>query len=246
MTASEPRRFFRRLICLSHAANAECSTWRWYAASASAGGRFPMLCRSRRLLNQSTHSRVANFTASATAAHVLPASSSHTPVSSASVAARRSPGAQDADPNAVPIRRTDASVHDRAGPEAAPAAARPPPAPDPPVIGSAPERRPPPSGCWPTNRHSRRFAGQARGSAATVDTTPVFCDEDADESLDHAREGEESLCSSHRAPGQSSRASVRLHAAQAARVVVDIPVVRTARAPPDSVPAARSTSPRAV
>ena len=60
----EPRREFRRLFCVSHAASAVCSVCRWYAASASAGGRSPIGSRIRRLLNQSTHSRVANSTAS--------------------------------------------------------------------------------------------------------------------------------------------------------------------------------------
>ena len=40
---SEPPRAFRRLFCVSHAARAVGSLWRWYAASASAGGRFPKL-----------------------------------------------------------------------------------------------------------------------------------------------------------------------------------------------------------
>ena len=39
---SEPRREFRRPSCLSHAARAVRSFWRSYAASASAGGRFPI------------------------------------------------------------------------------------------------------------------------------------------------------------------------------------------------------------
>ena len=36
---TEPRRVFRRLSCVSHAASAVCSVWRLNAASASAGGR---------------------------------------------------------------------------------------------------------------------------------------------------------------------------------------------------------------
>ena len=47
----EPRRVFRRPFRLSHAARAECSRWRWYVASASARGRFPMGSRSRRWLS---------------------------------------------------------------------------------------------------------------------------------------------------------------------------------------------------
>ena len=55
---------FRRPSCLSHAANAVCSRWLFYAASASAVGRFPITSRSRRWLNQWTHSSVANSTGS--------------------------------------------------------------------------------------------------------------------------------------------------------------------------------------
>ena len=57
-------RVFRRPSCLSHAANAVCSRWLCYAASASAVGRFSITSRSRRWLNQWTHSSVANSTGS--------------------------------------------------------------------------------------------------------------------------------------------------------------------------------------
>jgi len=55
---SEPRRVCRRPFGLSYAAMAGSSSM------ASAGGMFPMGSRRRRWLNQATHSRVANSTAS--------------------------------------------------------------------------------------------------------------------------------------------------------------------------------------
>ena len=57
-------RLCRRPYCLSHAAMAVSFSMAKYRSSASAGGMKPMGSRSRRLLNQSTHSRVANSTAS--------------------------------------------------------------------------------------------------------------------------------------------------------------------------------------
>lgn len=60
----EPRRLGRRPFGLSYAAIAGASSMAWYRSSASAGGMFPMGSRRRRLLNQSTHSSVANSTAS--------------------------------------------------------------------------------------------------------------------------------------------------------------------------------------
>lgn len=60
----EPRRLCRRPFGLSYAAIAGASSMAWYRSSASAGGMFPMGSRRRRLLNQSTHSSVANSTAS--------------------------------------------------------------------------------------------------------------------------------------------------------------------------------------
>lgn len=61
---AEPRRVCRRQIFLSHAAMPVASRVALYRASASAGGIFPMASSRRRWLNQSTHSRVANSTAS--------------------------------------------------------------------------------------------------------------------------------------------------------------------------------------
>ena len=56
----EPPRVSRRPFCLSSCrGDIGHSSW-VVAASASAGGMFPMGSRRRRLLNQSTHSRVAN------------------------------------------------------------------------------------------------------------------------------------------------------------------------------------------
>ncbi len=64
LAASEPRRVYRRPFGLSYAAMAGASSMAWYRSSASAGGMLPMGSRRRRLLNQSTHSSVANSTAS--------------------------------------------------------------------------------------------------------------------------------------------------------------------------------------
>ena len=61
---TEPPRVCRRLFGLSHAAMAVSSSMAWYCVSASAGGILPIGSSSRRWLNQSTHSRVANSTAS--------------------------------------------------------------------------------------------------------------------------------------------------------------------------------------
>ncbi len=55
----EPTRVCRRLNSLSRAAMGSVSRVTPTLASTSAGGMFPMGSRSRRLLNQSTHSSVA-------------------------------------------------------------------------------------------------------------------------------------------------------------------------------------------
>jgi len=60
----EPRRVCRRLIDVSYAAMAAVSRAAQKFASASAGGMFPMGSGSRRLLNRSTHSRIAHSTSS--------------------------------------------------------------------------------------------------------------------------------------------------------------------------------------
>lgn len=60
----EPRRVCRRLIDVSYAAMASVSRAAQKFASASAGGMFPMGSGSRRLLNRSTHSRIAHSTSS--------------------------------------------------------------------------------------------------------------------------------------------------------------------------------------
>ena len=63
-TKYEPRRVYRRPFGLSYAAMAGASRMAWYRSSASAGGIFPMGSKRRLLLNQSTHSSVANSSAS--------------------------------------------------------------------------------------------------------------------------------------------------------------------------------------
>ena len=61
----EPPRLFRRRFRLAfYAAMAAFTSWPWKRALASAGGTCPIGPRSRRWLNQSTHSRVASSTAS--------------------------------------------------------------------------------------------------------------------------------------------------------------------------------------
>ena len=60
-TGCDPHQVFRRPFRLSHAANAVCSRWRWYAASACADGQFPMGSRNRRWLNQWPHLRGCEF-----------------------------------------------------------------------------------------------------------------------------------------------------------------------------------------
>ena len=61
---SETRRVYRKLFRLSPATMADSSCMAKYVSSTSAGGMLPMGSMSRRLLNQSTHSSVANSTAS--------------------------------------------------------------------------------------------------------------------------------------------------------------------------------------
>jgi len=63
-SSSEPPRVYRKTIYVSPAPTARPSRSVYYAFSNSAGGIFPMGSRSRRLLNQSTHSRVAYTKAS--------------------------------------------------------------------------------------------------------------------------------------------------------------------------------------
>jgi hypothetical protein len=60
-TRNEPPRVYRRLGWLSPLMLPGPSLLQW-AASNSAGGRWPIGSRSRRWLNQSTHSRVAYST----------------------------------------------------------------------------------------------------------------------------------------------------------------------------------------
>ena len=111
-------------------------------------------------------------------------------------------------------------------------AARPPPAADLPASDFAPERQPPPSGCSPANRLSRRVARQARGSAAMADTAPA----PRQRGRSAPAHRPPPSCSSHRAPSQSSRASFGAHAPWVARVASEAPVVRAKCAFPDLVP----------
>jgi hypothetical protein len=64
LAKGEPPRVYRRRFCLSQAVSADSFNWRWYAISDSAGGTLPIGSSNRRLLNQSTHCKVADSTAS--------------------------------------------------------------------------------------------------------------------------------------------------------------------------------------
>jgi len=58
----EPSRFFRRVYSVTPPQAVEVCWWRLYSSSCSAGGTYPIGSSKRRLLYQSTHSRVANST----------------------------------------------------------------------------------------------------------------------------------------------------------------------------------------